>query len=116
MPVARCVLPEILVRCIPSRTFPKSVVKVTSTSGLLPPMLISPTDDSGFDWVLALKMILTASACASHLEGLYRGLSYFAVSHWIGKSLQVVAIPATFAIVHTAFRQLKAGATTRNRL
>lgn len=70
MPVARCVLPLIFVRCSPSSTFPKSVVNVTSTSGPFPPMLISPTDDSGFDCVLAENMRLTASACASHLEGL----------------------------------------------
>lgn len=70
MPVARCVLPLIFVRCSPSSTFPKSVVNVTSTSGPFPPMLISPTEDSGFDCVLAENMRLTASACASHLEGL----------------------------------------------
>jgi len=62
MPVARCVLPLIFVRCMPSNTLPKSVVKVTRTSGPLPPMLMSPTDDSGFDCVLAPNMILTQSA------------------------------------------------------
>ena len=70
IPVAKWVVPEIFVRCIPSRILPKSVVRVTNTSGLLPPMLMSPTEDSGFDWVLALKMRLTASACASQREGL----------------------------------------------
>jgi len=70
--VARCVLPLILVRCIPSRSFPKSVVRVTSISGPLPPIFIRPTEDSGFACVLAEKIRLTASACASHLDGLYR--------------------------------------------
>jgi hypothetical protein len=70
IPVARCVVPLIFVLWMPSNIFPKSSVKVTSTSGPLPPMLIRPTDDSGFDCVFALNMILTASDCASHLEGL----------------------------------------------
>jgi hypothetical protein len=47
-----------------------SVVRVTSTSGPLPPMLISPTEDSGFAFVLALKIMLTASDCAPKREGL----------------------------------------------
>ncbi len=72
MAVARCVLPLIFVRCIPSSSFPKSVVKVTSISGPLPAMFIRPTEDSGFAWVLAEKMRFTASAWASHLDGLKR--------------------------------------------
>ena len=70
MAVARCVHPLIFVLCIPSNSFPKSVVKVTSISGPLPPIFIRPTDDSGFACVFAEKMRLTASACASHLDGL----------------------------------------------
>ncbi len=71
--VARCVLPLIFVLWRPSSILPKSVVKVTSTSGPFPPMLIRPTDDSGFACVFAEKMRLTASACASYLEGLEAG-------------------------------------------
>ena len=55
---------------MPSRTLPKSVVKVVRTSGWLPPMDISPTEDSGFAWVLVEKMRFTASAWASKREGL----------------------------------------------
>ena len=55
---------------MPSNTFPKSVVRVTSISGPLPAMFMRPTEDSGFAWVLAEKIRLTASACASHLDGL----------------------------------------------
>ena len=62
MAVDKCVLPLIFVLCIPSSSFPKSVVKVTNISGPLPAMFIRPTEDSGFAWVLAEKMRLTASA------------------------------------------------------
>lgn len=55
---------------MPSSILPVSVVSVVNTSGPCPPMLISPTDDSGFEFVLALKIRLTASACASNREGL----------------------------------------------
>jgi hypothetical protein len=37
---------------------------------VVPPMLMRPTDDSGFAPVFAEKMRFTASACASHREGL----------------------------------------------
>jgi hypothetical protein len=47
-----------------------SVVRVVRISGVLPPMLMRPTDDSGFAPVFAEKMRLTASACASHRDGL----------------------------------------------
>ena len=47
-----------------------SVVNVVSISGVLPPMLMRPTDDSGFAPVLAENMRLAASHCASHREGL----------------------------------------------
>ena len=56
---------------MPSNTLPKSVVNVTSISGPVPAMFISPTEDSGFAWVFAEKIMLTASDWASHLEGLY---------------------------------------------
>lgn len=46
-----------------------SVVRVVRISGVLPPMLIRPTDDSGFAFVFEEKMRLTASDCASHREG-----------------------------------------------
>lgn len=72
MPVEKCGDPLILVRCRPSRILPISVVKVVRTSGPLPPMLMRPTDDSGFDWILAEKMRLTASSCASNRDGLDR--------------------------------------------
>ena len=62
MPVEKCELPFIFVRCMPSRIFPKSVVKVVNTSGPWPPILIRPTDDSGFAPVLAEKIRLTVSA------------------------------------------------------
>jgi hypothetical protein len=70
MPVEKLELPFIFVRCRPSRTLPMSVVSVVRISGVLPPMLMRPTDDSGFAAVFAEKMRLTASACASHREGL----------------------------------------------
>jgi len=38
-------------------------------------MLIRPTEDSGFAWVLAEKMRLTASDWASNLDGLVGGVS-----------------------------------------
>ena len=71
MAVDRWACPLIFVRCIPSRSLPKSVVNVTNISGPLPAMFIRPTDDSGFDCVLAENMRLTASAWASHLDGLF---------------------------------------------
>ena len=70
MAVPRCVFPLIFVRCMPSSTFPKSVVSVTSISGPLPAMFMRPTEDSGLACVLAENIRLTASACASHLDGL----------------------------------------------
>jgi len=53
MPVVICELPFILVRCMPSRILPMSVVRVVSTSGPWPPILIKPTDDSGLAFVFA---------------------------------------------------------------
>lgn len=47
-----------------------SVVRVVRISGVLPPMLMRPTDDSGFAPVFAENIRFTASACASHREGL----------------------------------------------
>lgn len=38
-------------------------------------MLINPTDDSGLACVFAVKIMLTASAWASHLEGLWEWFS-----------------------------------------
>lgn len=70
MPVEKCDVPFIFVRCRPSRTLPMSVVRVVRISGVLPPMLMRPTDDSGFAPVFAEKMRFTASACASHRDGL----------------------------------------------
>ena len=49
---------------------PNSFVNVMRTSGPFPPMLIRPTDDSGFVAVLALKMRWIASACAPNRSGL----------------------------------------------
>lgn len=69
MPVTKCDLPFILVRCRPSRTLPMSVVRVVRISGVLPPMLMRPTDDSGLAPVFAEKMRFTASCWASHREG-----------------------------------------------
>lgn len=46
-----------------------SVVRVVRISGVEPPMLIRPTDDSGFAFVFEEKMRFTASDCASHREG-----------------------------------------------
>jgi hypothetical protein len=46
-----------------------SVVKVVRISGVEPPMLINPTEDSGFAFVFAEKIRFTASDCASHREG-----------------------------------------------
>jgi len=70
IPVVKLELPFIFVLCRPSRTLPMSVVRVVRISGVLPPMLMRPTDDSGFAAVFAEKMRLTASACASHRDGL----------------------------------------------
>ena len=70
IPVAMCEAPFIFVRCMPSRILPVSVVSVVKTSGPCPPMLISPTDDSGFEFVFAENIRLTASAWASNREGL----------------------------------------------
>jgi len=69
MAVWRCDWPLILVRCRPSRTLPGFVVRVVRTSGPEPPMLIRPTDDSGFACVLYWKMRLAQSVCASQREG-----------------------------------------------
>lgn len=68
--VVKWLFPRILVLCMPSIMRPRSVVRVVKTSGWAPPMLIRPTEDSGFDWVLAEKMKLTASDWASKREGL----------------------------------------------
>jgi hypothetical protein len=46
-----------------------SVVSVVRISGVLPPMLMRPTDDSGFAFVFEEKIRFTASDSASHLEG-----------------------------------------------
>jgi hypothetical protein len=62
-------------------------------------MLIRPTEDSGFACVFAEKMRLTASACASHRDGLVLG--QLQVGSLDRKSLHVVAVPTAFAIVHT---------------
>ena len=70
IPVAMCDAPFIFVLCMPSRILPVSVVSVVRTSGPCPPMLISPTEDSGLEFVFAEKMRLTASAWASKREGL----------------------------------------------
>lgn len=69
IPVTKWELPFIFVLCKPSSTLPISVVSVVRISGVLPPMLMSPTDDSGFAPVFAEKMRFTASCCASHREG-----------------------------------------------
>ena len=70
IPVARWDSPFILVSWRPLRILPKSVVRVTRTSGPFPPIVIRPTEDSGFALVLAEKMRLTASDCASKRVGL----------------------------------------------
>ena len=93
-------VPLILVRCIPSKSFPKSVVKVTSISGPLPPMFMRPTDDSGFACVFAENMRFTASAWASHLEGLVQAVSALAIIDMDPDNLHIIAISATLAIVH----------------
>ena len=62
MAVDRRAWPLIFVRCIPSRSLPKSVVNVTNISGPFPAMFIRPTEDSGFDCVFAENMRFTASA------------------------------------------------------
>ena len=69
MPVTKCELPFIFVLCKPSRTLPISVVSVVRISGWVPPMLMRPTDDSGFELVFEEKIMFTASDCASHREG-----------------------------------------------
>lgn len=84
---------------MPSKTFPKSVVKVTRTSGPFPPMLIRPTEDSGFAFVLAENMRLTASACASHREGLPSRSVNASYSRFL-KVIHIVSIPTTLTIVH----------------
>lgn len=45
-------------------TLPRSGVGVTSTLGVLPAMVSTPTVFSGLAWVLAPASRLTASACA----------------------------------------------------
>lgn len=70
MPVVKCEVPFIFVRCKPSSILPISVVNVVRISGVLPPMLMRPTEDSGFAWVFAENIRLAASHCASHREGL----------------------------------------------
>jgi len=71
MLVARCVSPRIVffVRWSPSRILPWSVVRVTSTSGPLPAMLIRPTEDSGLPLMMCWKTMLTASDWASNRVG-----------------------------------------------
>ena len=69
IPVTKCELPFIFVLCKPSRTLPISVVRVVRISGVEPPILIRPTEDSGFAFVFEEKMRFTASDCASHREG-----------------------------------------------
>ena len=49
---------------------PKFVVGVLRTVGPVPAMDISPTADSGFDDVFALKMSEAASDCAENRFGL----------------------------------------------
>lgn len=71
IPVARCDFPEIFffVLCKPSKSFPRSVVRVERTSGPLPPMLIRPTDDSGFPCVMESNKMLIESAWESNRVG-----------------------------------------------
>lgn len=98
--VARCVIPLIFVRCMPSNSFPKSVVRVTSISGPLPAMFMRPTDDSGFACVLAEKMRLTASAWASHLDGLCYGKYKSGVLTTVGRdALHIITVSAALAVV-----------------
>ena len=87
---------------MPSKTFPKSVVRVTRTSGPLPPILMRPTDDSGFAFVLAENIRFTASACASHLDGL-RIRKHIESSSFY-ETIHVVSIPTTLTVVHPEHR------------
>ena len=64
-------------------------------------MFIRPTEDSGFAWVLAEKIMLTVSFCASHLDGLGDKVSVMGGINKSCEALHVVTVPTTFAIVDT---------------
>lgn len=78
-----------------------SVVRVVRISGVLPPMLIRPTEDSGFAPVFAEKIRLTASACASHRVGL-APRQYIGAASTAPRYVHVVAIPTCLAVVNAA--------------
>jgi len=61
-----------------------------------------PTEDSGFEFVFAEKMRLTASDCASKREGLSVMLVMDAcMLSILYASLQIISISAVFAIVYS---------------
>lgn len=69
-------------------------------------MFMRPTDDSGLDCVLAEKIRLTASAWASHREGLNRHKPEIALLRFTGGGLHIVAISAALTIVHPGGRSI----------
>jgi hypothetical protein len=68
-------------------------------------MDISPTADSGFDDVFALKMSEAASDCAENRLGLEssKQMCIFTIS----EGIQIVAVPARLTVVHHNHRGLE---------
>ena len=73
--------------------------------GPVPAMDISPTADSGFDDVFALKMSEAASDCAENRFGLAssKQMRMFTMS----ETIQIVAVPARLTVVHHDHRSLE---------
>jgi hypothetical protein len=64
-------------------------------------MLMRPTDDSGFAWVLAENIRLTASAWASNLDGLRKVLLAMRLGRGQLGDVHIVTISTALAVVNT---------------